>query len=113
MPGGENLVAFTRILHRTRPDLLMDEARRAPTHALTSCNPHVVCVTDAGASQHGEAAFLVLVTSPVCQRVDGHVANVQSILSSSDLSDMPLEIALAVRLTRARARRCRHSARTR
>lgn len=29
MPGGEGLVGFTRILHRTRPDLLMDEARPA------------------------------------------------------------------------------------
>ena len=27
MPGGEGLVGFTRILHRTKPDLLMDEAR--------------------------------------------------------------------------------------
>lgn len=25
MPGGETLVAFTRILHRTKPDILMDE----------------------------------------------------------------------------------------
>ena len=25
MPGGDQLVAFTRILHRTRPDVLMDE----------------------------------------------------------------------------------------
>ncbi len=26
MPGGEKLVGFTRILHRTSHDLLMDEA---------------------------------------------------------------------------------------
>lgn len=25
MPGGEKLVAFTRILHRMKPDVLMDE----------------------------------------------------------------------------------------
>ena len=28
MPGGEKLVAFTRILHRTKPDVLMDEVGR-------------------------------------------------------------------------------------
>jgi len=27
MAGGEKLVAFTRILHRQTPDILMDEAR--------------------------------------------------------------------------------------
>lgn len=26
LPGGDKLVGFTRILHRTVPDLLMDEA---------------------------------------------------------------------------------------
>eukprot|EP00955_Chlamydomonas_euryale_P000370 4117-Chlamydomonas_euryale.AAC.1 len=26
MPGGEKMTGFTRILHRTVPDLLMDEA---------------------------------------------------------------------------------------
>ena len=30
MPGGEGLVGFTRILHRTKPDLLMDEVRPPP-----------------------------------------------------------------------------------
>ncbi len=38
MPGGEGLVGFTRILHRTRPDLLMDEARPA-TNAAWATNP--------------------------------------------------------------------------
>ena len=27
MPGGQQLVAFTRILHRTTPDILMQEVR--------------------------------------------------------------------------------------
>ena len=27
MPGGEKMVAFTRILHRQKPDVLMDEVR--------------------------------------------------------------------------------------
>ena len=27
MPGGENMVGFTRILHRTTPDAVMDEVR--------------------------------------------------------------------------------------
>ena len=29
MPGGQQLVAFTRILHRTTPDILMQEVRAA------------------------------------------------------------------------------------
>ena len=43
MPGGEGLVAFTRILHRTKPDLIMDEARahgcRAGALVLALCPP--------------------------------------------------------------------------
>ncbi|EIE24619.1 hypothetical protein COCSUDRAFT_14028 [Coccomyxa subellipsoidea C-169] len=35
MPGGDSLVGFTRILHRTRPDLLMDEASLSPTSCST------------------------------------------------------------------------------
>jgi hypothetical protein len=33
MAGGEKLVAFTRILHRQTPDVLMDEVR-APEHSI-------------------------------------------------------------------------------
>eukprot|EP00892_Ulva_mutabilis_P001996 jgi/Ulvmu1/11798/UM080_0009.1 len=36
MPGGENMVAFTRILHRTQPDELMKEI---PTHHVQPLHP--------------------------------------------------------------------------
>lgn len=38
MPGGERLVALTRIMHRTKPDEVMDEVRRAGTRM----SPHAV-----------------------------------------------------------------------
>lgn len=42
MPGGENMVAFTRILHRTTPDLLMSEVlSMAKKLAGSACRQHV------------------------------------------------------------------------
>ena len=35
MPGGEKLVAFTRILHRTKPDVLVEEIPTFRAHPLT------------------------------------------------------------------------------
>ena len=32
MPGGEKMVAMTRILHRTTPDEIMDEVRSSTSH---------------------------------------------------------------------------------
>ena len=43
MPGGEGLVGFTRILHRTKPDLLMDEVRPRQAPAATTHTCQVLC----------------------------------------------------------------------
>ena len=43
MPGGEKLVAITRILHRTTPDEVMDEIPTFRCELCTLCNmatPH-------------------------------------------------------------------------
>lgn len=41
MPGGENMVGFTRILHRTQPDAVMDEVRTCNCTS-SDCNPSIL-----------------------------------------------------------------------
>lgn len=41
MPGGQQMVAFTRILHRTKPDLLMSEVSKLALHCPESLTPNV------------------------------------------------------------------------
>ena len=56
MPGGGQLVGFTRILHRTQPDILMDEASAGACFLMLN-RPFSSC-TDEGAGT---------MASPLCQ----------------------------------------------
>ena len=60
MPGGNQLVAFTRILHRTQPDILVQEARSACSHALGAFSRNAILHTAAQLQQAAPQPVAVL-----------------------------------------------------